>query len=112
MSRRSDRVLDLRLVLLLVLMFFTVEDILSTGALDKGRKDLNIGSEGYQKVWYKLHRKFVRLLFESGYYSRAAFIKLSGIGKIFCKCKGFEKSQFYKINKELRCSNLVLKQNF
>ena len=30
----------------------------------------------------------MRLLFESGYYSRAAFIKLSGIGKIFCKCKG------------------------
>ena len=45
-------------------------------------------------------RNFVRLLFESGYYSRAAFIKLSGIGKIFCKCKGFEKSQFYKINRK------------
>ena len=42
----------------------------------------------------------MRLLFESGYYSRAAFIKLSGIGKIFCKCKGFEKSQFYKINRK------------
>ena len=54
----------------------------------------------------------MRLLFESGYYSRAAFIKLSGIGKIFCECKGFEKSQFYKINKELRCDDLVLKQNF
>ena len=36
------------------------------------------------------------------------FIKLSVIGKIFCKCKGFEKSQFYKINKELRCCDLVL----
>ena len=47
-----------------------------------------------------------------GFYSRAAFIKLSGICKIFCKCKGFEKSQFYKINKELRCGDLVLKQNF
>ena len=35
-----------------------------------------------------------------GFYSRAAFIKLSGIGKIFCKCKGFEKSQFYKINRK------------
>ena len=60
-------------------------------------------------------RNFVRLLFESGYYLRAAFIKLSavsGIGKIFCKCKGFEKSQLYKINKELRCGDLVLKQNF
>ena len=55
---------------------------------------------------------FVRLLFKSGYYSRVAFIKLSGISKIFCKCKGFEKSQFYKINKELRCGDLVLKQNF
>ena len=34
--------------------------------------------------------------------------------KVFCKCKGFEKSQFYKINKELnfRCGDLVLKQNF
>ena len=51
------------------------------------------------------------ILCESGYYSRAAYIKLSGIGKIFCKCKGFEKSQFYKINKELRCGDLVLKQN-
>ena len=28
-----------------------------------------------------------QLLFESSYYSRAAFIKLSGIGKTFCKCK-------------------------
>jgi len=32
--------------------------------------------------------------------------------KIFCKCKGFEKSRFYKIKTELRCSDLVLKQNF
>ena len=32
--------------------------------------------------------------------------------KVFCKCKGFEKSQFYKINEELRCGDLVLKQNF
>ena len=31
--------------------------------------------------------------------------------KVFCKCKGFEKSQFYKINKELRRGDLVLKQN-
>ena len=45
-------------------------------------------------------------------YSRAAFIKLSVIGEIFGKCKGFEKSKFYKINKELRCSDLVLKQTF
>ena len=36
-------------------------------------------------------RNFVRLL--------AAFIKLSVIGKIFRNCKGFEKSQFYKITK-------------
>ena len=52
-------------------------------------------------------RNFVRLLFESGYYSRAAFIKLSGISEIFCKCKGFEKSQFYKINRELRCGDCL-----
>ena len=41
-----------------------------------------------------------------------AFIKLSGMGKTFCKCKGFEMSQLYKINKELRCGDFVLKQNF
>ena len=41
-----------------------------------------------------------------------AFIKLSAIGKIFCNCKGFEKSQFYKINEELRCGDLVFKQTF
>ena len=39
-----------------------------------------------------------------GFYSGAAFIKLSVVGKIFCNCKGFEKSQFYTINEELRCS--------
>jgi len=38
------------------------------------------------------------------------FIKLSVIGKIFCNCKDFEQSHFYKINKELRCSDLVLEQ--
>jgi len=32
--------------------------------------------------------------------------------KVFCKYKGFEKSQFYKINGEFRCGDLVLKQNF
>ena len=32
--------------------------------------------------------------------------------KVFCKCKGFEKRQFYKINKEFRHGDLVLKQNF
>ena len=57
-------------------------------------------------------RNFVRLLFESGYKSRAAFIKLSVIGKTFVKCKGFEKSRFCKINKELRYGDLVLKQTF
>ena len=31
---------------------------------------------------------------------------------IFHNCKGFEKSQFYKINEELKCSDLVLKQTF
>ena len=40
------------------------------------------------------------------FYLRAAFIKLGVIGKIFRKCKGLEKSQFHKINKELRCSDL------
>jgi len=29
------------------------------------------------------------------------FIKLSGVGKSLCKCKGVEKSQFYTINKNL-----------
>ena len=32
--------------------------------------------------------------------------------KVFRKCKGFEKSQFYKISKELQCGDLVLKQTF
>ena len=36
-----------------------------------------------------------------------AFIKLRVISKIFCKFKGFEKSQFYRINKELRCGDLL-----
>ena len=54
----------------------------------------------------------MRLLFESGYLSRAAFIKLSVIGKIFGNCKGFEKSQFHKINEELRRGDLGLKQTF
>ena len=40
------------------------------------------------------------------------FNKLNVIGKIIRKCKGFEKSQFYKISKELRCGDLVLKQTF
>ena len=34
-----------------------------------------------------------------GFYSRAAFIKLSVIGKIFHNCKGFEKSQFIRLMK-------------
>ena len=33
------------------------------------------------------------------------------MGKTFCKCKGFEMSQLYKTNKELRCGDFVLKQN-
>ena len=32
--------------------------------------------------------------------------------KIFRECKGFEKSQFYMINKELQCGDLDLKQTF
>ena len=47
-----------------------------------------------------------------GFCSKAAFIKLSVISKIFPKRMGSEKSQFYKINKELRCGDLVLKQTF
>ena len=48
-----------------------------------------------------------------GYYSRAATIKPSGIRKnpFVNNYKGFEKSQFYKINKELRYSHFNLKQN-
>ena len=39
-----------------------------------------------------------------GFYSRPAFIKLSVIGKSFVNVlKGYEKSQFCKINKKLRC---------
>ena len=34
------------------------------------------------------------------------------MGITFCKCKGFEMSQLYKTNKELRCGDFVLKQNF
>ena len=45
-------------------------------------------------------------------YSAAAFIKLRVLGKIFRNCKGIEKSQFYKINEELQCGDLVLKQTF
>ena len=46
------------------------------------------------------------LLFRCGYYSRAAFIKLKGIGEIICKntCKGLEKSQLNNISKILRCA--------
>ena len=40
------------------------------------------------------------------------FIELSGMGKTFCKCKGFEMSQLYKTNKEFRCDDFVSKQNF
>ena len=44
-------------------------------------------------------RNFVRLLFESGYKSRAAFIKLSVIGKTFVKCKGLRKAGFARLTK-------------
>ena len=57
------------------------------------------------RLLFILSRNFVQLLFEKGYYLRAAFIKLGGIGKIICKHtvrKGFE---FYKINKKLRCTD-------
>ena len=39
-------------------------------------------------------------------------LKLSVIGKISRNYKGFEKSQFNKINDESRCGDLVLKQTF
>ena len=54
--------------------------------------------------YYLFHRAIL-----CGFYSRAAFIKLSVVGKIFRNCKGFEKS---KINEELRCGGLVLKHTF
>jgi len=38
------------------------------------------------------------------------FIKLSGVGKSLCKCKGVEKSQFYTINKNLDRSDWVGKK--
>jgi len=53
-----------------------------------------------------------------GFYSRAATNReqrlLNSVVwvKVFCKSKGFEKSQFYKFNKEFRRGDLVLKQNF
>ena len=60
-----------------------------------------------RRGYYLFHRAIL-----CGFYSRAAFIKLSVLGKIFRNCKGIEKSQFYKINEELRCGDLVLKQTF
>ena len=54
----------------------------------------------------------------SGFYSSVATIRerclLNSLVwvNVFCKFKSFEKSQFYKINKELRRGDLVLKQNF
>ena len=39
-------------------------------------------------------------------------VKLSVRGKIFRNFKSIEKCQFYNINKELRCGDLVLKQTF
>ena len=47
---------------------------------------------------------FVQFLFQSGDYWTVIFIKLSGIGKNFCKCKGFDSI----INKELRSSDFVI----
>ena len=53
-----------------------------------------------------------------GFYSRAATNRERHLlysvvwVKVFCKCKGFEKSQFYEINEEFRRADLVLKQNF
>ena len=56
--------------------------------------------------------------FLCGFYSRVATNReqrsLNSVVwvSIFCKFKGFEKSQFYKIKEELRHCVLVLKQNF
>ena len=47
-----------------------------------------------QTPWLLFHRAIL-----CAFYSRAAFFKLSVIGKISRNCKGFEKSQFYKITK-------------
>ena len=55
----------------------------------------------------------IRTIRHRGYYLLHLLNSVVQV-KVFCKCKGFEKSQFYKINKELnfRCGDLVLKQNF
>ena len=41
------------------------------------------------------------------FLSRVAFIKVGGMGTTLCKCKGFEISQLYKTNKELRCGDFL-----
>ena len=56
-------------------------------------------------------RNFVRLLFKSSYYLRAAFIKLCVLGKIFRNYKGFEKSQFYMENCNAAWSATALLQS-
>ena len=54
------------------------------------------------------------LLIKTGYQSRAAFIKLSVIGKIFCKYEGFEKASFIQRTKNydavtwFNCLNYIL----
>ena len=52
-----------------------------------------------------------------GFYSRAATNRewrlLNSVsGKMFRKCNGFEKSQFIRLTKNIRCGDLVLKQTF
>ena len=62
--------------------------------------------------YYLFHRAIL-----CGFYSRVATNRerrlLNSVVpvwvKVFCKCKGFDKSQFYKINEELRRGDLVLK---
>ena len=44
-------------------------------------------------------RNFVRLLFESGYYLRAAFIKLSAISKSFHNVRALRKASFIRSTK-------------
>ena len=54
------------------------------------------------------------LLIKNGYQSRVAFIKLSVIGKIFCKYEGFEKASFIQRTKNydavtwFNCLNYIL----
>ena len=83
----------------------------------------------YSPVYKRAHMYCIRAIRRCGYYlfhqailcgfyssaatNREQHLLNSVVWvKVFCKCKGFERSQFYEINEELRCGDLVLKQNF